>query len=72
MNLLLIKWAGTTLCLIGILLTSLNIYPINVVFGLVGSGFWTLAGIYQRDMPLFLVEAVAALFYLMGLAVWMY
>lgn len=72
MNLLLIKWAGTTLCLVGILLTSLNIYPINVVFGLVGSGFWTLAGIYQRDMPLFLVEAVAALFYLMGLAVWMY
>lgn len=72
MNLLLIKWAGTTLCLIGILLTSLNIYPINVVFGLVGSGFWTLAGIYQRDMPLFLVEAVAALFYLMGLALWMY
>jgi len=71
-SLLLIKWAGTTLCLIGILLTSLNIYPINVVFGLVGSGFWTLAGIYQRDMPLFLVEAVAALFYLMGLAVWMY
>ena len=72
MNLLLIKWAGTTLCLVGILLTSLNIYPINVVFGLVGSGFWTLAGIYQRDMPLFLVEAVAALFYLMGLALWMY
>lgn len=72
MSLLLIKWAGTTLCLIGILLTSLNIYPINVVFGLVGSGFWTLAGIYQRDMPLFLVEAVAALFYLMGLALWMY
>ena len=72
MSLILIKWAGTTLCLVGILLTSLNIYPINVVFGLVGSGFWTLAGIYQRDMPLFLVEAVAALFYLMGLAVWMY
>ena len=72
MSLLLIKWAGTTLCLIGILLTSLNIYPINVVFGLVGSGFWTLAGIYQRDMPLFLVEAVAALFYLMGLVLWMY
>jgi hypothetical protein len=72
MPLIFIKWSGTTLCLIGILLTSLNIYPINVVFGLVGSGFWTLAGIYQRDMPLFLVEAVAALFYLMGLAVWMY
>lgn len=72
MGLLLIKWAGTVLCLVGILLTSLNIYPINVVFGLVGSCFWTLAGIYQKDIPLLLVEAVAALFYLVGLAIWMY
>ena len=72
MSLLLIKWAGTTLCLIGILLTSLNIYPINVVFGLVGSGFWTYAGIYQNDQPLILVEAVAVLFYLLGVFAWIW
>jgi len=34
------KWTGTGLCLIGIALTSLNIYPLNLWFGLVGSGLF--------------------------------
>lgn len=63
----LLKWSGTILCLIGIALTSLNVYPINIVFGFVGSGLWTLAGIIQRDLPLFLVEFVATVMYLAGM-----
>ena len=70
MNIWIVKWVGTALCLIGILLTSFNVYPINIFFGLVGSGLWTYAGIYQRDMALFLVEAVAVLFYLFGVMAW--
>lgn len=62
-----IKWAGTILCLAGIGLTSFNIYPVNIVLSLVGSALWTAAGVIQRDMPLFLVEAVAVGFYLAGL-----
>lgn len=62
-----IKWAGTILCLAGIGLTSFNIYPLNIVLSLVGSALWTAAGVIQRDMPLFLVEAVAVGFYLAGL-----
>jgi hypothetical protein len=65
-DLQLIKWLGTTLCLIGIALTSFNIYPANIVFGLLGSTLWTMAGILQRDVPLILVELVAALLYLVG------
>jgi len=61
------KWTGTTLCLIGIALTSLNIYPLNLWFGLVGSGLWALSGMQQRDYALFVVEAVAVLMYLGGL-----
>jgi len=64
MNLL--KWTGTILCLLGIWFTSINAYPINIFFGLVGSGLWTWAGIYQRDTPLFLVEFVAVAFYAYG------
>lgn len=60
------KWIATILCLIGIALTSVNIYPSNIYFGLVGSAMWAYAGIYQRDMPLFLVEAVAVAFYFYG------
>jgi hypothetical protein len=60
------KWLGTTFCLIGIALTSFNVYPLNLFFGLIGSVLWTLAGILQRDAPLFLVEFVAVLLYLVG------
>jgi len=69
-SLLLIKWSGTLLCLIGIALTSFNIYPANIVFGLIGSGLWTLAGILQNDAPLVLVEAVATVLYFIGIIVY--
>jgi hypothetical protein len=67
---ILIKWLGTILCLIGIALTAINIYPANIFLGFVGSGLWTVAGIYQRDVPLFLVEVVAVAFYFIGIITW--
>ena len=63
---IIIKWLGTILCLIGIALTSFNIYPANILFGLVGSALWTLAGFMQRDIPLLLVEFVAVVLYFGG------
>jgi hypothetical protein len=65
-----IKWSGTLLCLVGIGLTSLNVYPLNLLFGLIGSALWTLAGILQQDAPLVLVELVAAVMYLLGIMVY--
>jgi hypothetical protein len=62
-----LKWTGTTLCLLGILLTALNIYPANIVIGFIGSGLWAAAGYAQDDMPLFTVEIVAVAFYLAGI-----
>lgn len=64
---IIIKWLGTILCLIGIALTSFNIYPANILFGLVGSALWTLAGFMQRDVPLLLVEFVAVVLYFGGI-----
>ena len=62
-----LKWSGTILCLIGIGLTSFNIYPLNIFFGFIGSLLWSLAGVLQKDKPLFLVEFVAVIFYLFGI-----
>jgi hypothetical protein len=72
MGMILIKWIGTCLCLIGIALTSFNVYPLNIILSLIGSGFWTLAGFYTRDIPLFLVEIVAVLFYISGVFVYLW
>jgi hypothetical protein len=62
-----IRWSGTILCLIGIALTSLNIYPLNLVFGLVGSFLWTVQGYLYKDNALLVVELVAVLMYMAGL-----
>jgi hypothetical protein len=62
-----IRWGGTCLCLVGIALTSLNIYPLNLLFGLVGSFLWTVQGYLYRDNALLLVELVAVLIYLAGI-----
>jgi hypothetical protein len=62
-----IRWSGTILCLIGIALTSLNIYPLNLLFGLIGSFLWTVQGYLYRDNALLVVELVAVLMYMAGL-----
>lgn len=64
----LIKWLGTILCLLGIALTSFNIYPLNLFLSFIGSALWTLAGFIQRDLPLMLVEFVAVVLYMIGIA----
>lgn len=62
-----LKWSGTSLCLLGILLTSLNVYPSNLWLGFVGSAMWAYAGLKEKDFALFVVEAVAVLMYFGGL-----
>jgi hypothetical protein len=62
-----IRWGGTFLCLVGIALTSLNIYPLNLIFGFVGSFLWTVQGYLYRDNALLLVELVAVLIYFAGI-----
>ena len=61
------KWSGTILCLVGIALTSLNVYPLNLWFGFIGSGLWAYSGLRDKDMALFVVEFVAVVMYLGGL-----
>jgi hypothetical protein len=68
---LLFKWLATCLCLIGIALTSFNIYPLNIILSAIGSAMWAWAGWKQRDNPLLIVEAVAVFFYASGFITWM-
>ena len=43
------KWIGTALVLTGILLTNLNIYPVNIVTHGLGALSWTVAGYIAKD-----------------------
>jgi hypothetical protein len=44
-----VKWLSTASVLIGILLTNLNIYPLNLAFHAVGVLVWTWVGYVKRD-----------------------
>ena len=62
---LFLKWTSTFLVLFGILLTNLNIFPLNILIHGVGALGWTIAGIKMREkaiivnfglqLPLFLL-----------------
>ena len=43
-----VKWFSTGLVLTGILLTNLNIYPLNLVFHFAGVVCWTWVGWTKR------------------------
>lgn len=65
-----VRWGGTILYMIGMVLTSLNIYPLNLIFGMLGGAAWCIVGIRWKDRALILVEAASALIYLAGLVKW--
>jgi hypothetical protein len=44
-----IKWISTIFVLVGILLTNLNIYPLNIYLHGVGVIGWTMAGFIYKD-----------------------
>jgi hypothetical protein len=65
-----IRWLGTITYLISMVLTSLNIYPINLVFGAIGAILWCLAGLQYRDNALIVGEVASSAIYIFGLIAW--
>lgn len=65
-----IRWIGTATYLISMILTALNFYPLNLVFGAIGGTLWCIAGVQYKDKALILVEAASAGIYLFGLILW--
>jgi hypothetical protein len=47
-----VKWASTALILSGILLTSVNLYPLNIFLHGMGAAGWTLVGYVNKDRAL--------------------
>jgi hypothetical protein len=67
-----IKWISTALVLTGILLTNLNIYPLNIFSHGLGVVGWTYAGFINKDkaimtnfglqLPLFVIGYINLFF----------
>jgi hypothetical protein len=62
-----LKWISTGFLIIGSILTSLNIYPFNIVASFIGNAGWLWAGIRMREPSLWVVSLFLLLVYLGGL-----
>ena len=47
-----LKWLSTILILTGILLTNINIYPLNIFLHSIGALGWTFVGFQSKDKAL--------------------
>lgn len=64
------RWFGTVSYLVGMMLTSMNVYPANLIFGMIGGLSWMVVGLSWKDKALILVEAASAAIYCFGLVRW--
>ena len=63
-----LKWAATAITLIGAVLTSLNIYPLNVIAFNIGSVLWLIFAVRIKEPSLIVVNSGLLLVYVAGLA----
>lgn len=47
-----LKWVGVAMFIVGAVLNSINIYPLNSVFLLTGGFIWAAVGYLTEDLPL--------------------
>ena len=62
-----IKWASSVLLIITMLLTSSNIYPINLYIGIFGMIGWLIVGLLWHDRALIVLNAISVAIYGMGI-----
>ena len=62
-----IEWISTALVIIGAVLTAWNIYPMNIMFQIVGNVGWFIVGYMWKKWSLMTIQAVISVIYIAGL-----
>ena len=61
------EWGSTALLLVGVSLTSFNIYPLNLYVCLAANVGWAVMGILWKKWSLLIVQAVVSAIYIFGM-----
>jgi len=67
-----LKWLSTFLVLTGILLTNLNIFPINIFFHGAGVVGWTVSGFLIKDRAIITNFAFQIPLFIIGYINWFF
>ena len=62
-----IKWTGSLFLIVAMMMTSVNIFPLNLYVALVGMTGWLIVGILWHDRALIVLNAVSVAIYGVGI-----
>jgi sterol desaturase/sphingolipid hydroxylase (fatty acid hydroxylase superfamily) len=62
-----LKWISTSFLILGSILASINLYPLNILASFIGNAGWFWAGIRMREPSLWVVSGFLLIVYLGGL-----
>ena len=62
-----LEWLATIVLMIGVALTSFNIFPLNVYISLAGNLLWFFVGVHWRKWSLIVIQIVVTIIYLVGI-----
>jgi len=62
-----IKWTGSVFLIVAMMMTSVNIFPLNLYVALVGMIGWLIVGILWHDRALIVLNAVSVAIYGVGI-----
>ncbi len=63
-----IEVVATITLIVGVALTSYNIYPMNIYVSLAGNLLWFIMGILWRKWSLITIQTFISIIYMMGIA----
>ena len=61
------EWLCTLVLIIGVALTSYNVYPLNIWLSFLGNLGWMILGYIWRKWSLFVVELIITIIYIAGI-----
>jgi hypothetical protein len=64
------EWASTVLLVSSVIFSSLNLYPMNVVLGLVGSAGWLFTGFLWKKNSVIVLNGILTAIYVGGLVLY--
>ena len=62
-----IKWGSSIILIIGMILTSNNIYPLNLVLHIVVIGGWLIVAMMWNDRALMVINSIGIVIYINGI-----
>jgi len=65
-----IKWVSSVILIIGMLLTSNNIFPLNLILHIIGIGGWLVVSMMWNDRALIVINSIGLMIYINGLLQW--